>query len=482
MNEQALIILVLLGCCFLITGRSEGQAERSAQGDPLYELLDGFEGQTLGETSVQVEADGETEPSVLSPEKESAWEKAIRLEGEIKLDGSFNYTADPPEKAGTELRRLCKFSLEVAAGLEVMLPGGWRGYVSGSAFHDFVYDDGDGADLSDEFVELYEHDLELEEAYVQGRFNDLYLKIGRQISVWGKANSLRVTDILNPLDLREPGVLDIGEQRMPVTMTRIDYPLAEFNVSAYMVHEIRFDKKPVPGSEYYPLPLSSPQPPEYIPAETLKNTQYGVALDYVGHGWGMSVYAAEFFDHDSQLVLARSNDPSSLESVHSRLRMGGVAMDWAAGNWILKSEAAYFSGFEFLVPHNESFSRLDVMLGCDYAGFRNAMILLEVVNRHLFNFDRRLEDAPVCLKEDELQWALRMQKDFLNSTLHAEALIMGYGATGQRGGFQRISLGYDFADGLTGRIGAINYESGEHPGFQKISDNDRVFFELCYSF
>ena len=48
-------------------------------------------------------------------------------------------------------------------------------------------------------------------------------KLGRQIVNWGRSDTVRVLDVINPLDNREPGLVDIEDLRLPVTMARVDY-------------------------------------------------------------------------------------------------------------------------------------------------------------------------------------------------------------------------------------------------------------------
>ncbi len=47
-------------------------------------------------------------------------------------------------------------------------------------------------------------------------------KVGRQIVIWGRSESLRVLDVLNPLDNREAGRVDIEDLRRPLAMVRVD--------------------------------------------------------------------------------------------------------------------------------------------------------------------------------------------------------------------------------------------------------------------
>ncbi len=102
----------------------------------------------------------------------------------------------------------------------------------------------------------------------------LDIKVGRQIIVWGRSDNMRVTDVLNPLDLREPGLTDIEDLRMPVAMTRLDFYHGNWNVTGVAVHEQRSDKKPSYGSDFYPLPLVFGPLPDKEPKSEIDNTGF----------------------------------------------------------------------------------------------------------------------------------------------------------------------------------------------------------------
>ena len=92
--------------------------------------------------------------------------------------------------------------------IDTKLGKNWSARISGSAAYDAAYDI-NGRDMYTEDVQdTYISELELLETYVQGSLlRYLDVKAGRQVVVWGKLDNIRVTDILNPLDLREFGVV-----------------------------------------------------------------------------------------------------------------------------------------------------------------------------------------------------------------------------------------------------------------------------------
>ena len=91
-------------------------------------------------------------------------------------------------------------------------------------FYDFAYEIQGRDKFTQEVLDENENELEFDEVWLLGSITDrLDLKAGRQIVVWGKSDNIRVTDVLNPLDLREPGLTDLENLRLPVTMTKLDY-------------------------------------------------------------------------------------------------------------------------------------------------------------------------------------------------------------------------------------------------------------------
>jgi hypothetical protein len=162
--------------------------------------------------------------------------------------------------------------------------------------------------------------------------------------------------------------------------------------------------------------------------------------------------------------------------------MLGGAFNIAQGNWLLKAEAAYFDGFEFSNSPGREYDRLDGLIGAEYTGLSDATITLDIANRHYFDFDTRLKDRPDFQKEDLFEWALRVTKPYLNDTLMLTFLANTFGPTGKDGAVQRFSAEYDYTDSIQFSGGIVLYKSGDLRRTMGIGDNDRVFFEVRYSF
>lgn len=433
----------------------------SAQDENLEDVLGGFEEQ---ETTV--------EESAVEEKAERIWE----LNGSATLSTSYNYAHEEPAAGQTDYRGLSRMRTELQLDLDVELPGKWSFFASGRGFHDFAYSINGRNDYTDETLDEYENELEFRDVYLQGSLTkNLDVKAGRQIVVWGKSDNIRVTDVLNPLDNREPGMVDIEDLRLPVSMTRLDYYIGDWSVTTIAIHETRLPKNPAFGSEFYPLPFTPP--PLDAPPD---NSEFAVAINGIFSGWDVAFYYARIFDDMAHME--RNPTPAVLVQRFSRLNMLGTAINVASGNWLLKAEAAYFDGLEFFALPGEKKSRYDILGGVEFSGFTDTSISLEAVNRHIDGYDKRLKNSPDLKQENEFATALRFTRDFANETLHFVAVLLTFGENGEDGGIQRFSLKYDVTDDYSVTGGIVVYQPGAGIPFGQLHDNDRVFLDIKYSF
>ncbi len=404
---------------------------------------------------------------------ESSW---LTFSGGLTLSAAYNYAHKQPEPGRTDHRDLSRLRTAFDIEAEGKLADNWQAKIGAKAFYDGAYSLQGREEYLDELLDRYEHEEELTEVYLQGSLlPSLDLRLGRQVVVWGKSDNIRVTDILNPLDNREPGVVDIRDLRLPVTMSKLDYYFGEWNLSAIMLHEVRFNKEPVFGNDFFPG--SAPSPDEEKPGTSLDNQEYGLAANGIFSGWDLSFYGAHLFDDQSHL----ENSPAGMRRRHNQINMLGSSINIARGNWLYKGEAAYLDGLEYSIDVGSK-NRLDMLLGTEYSGFSETVLSLEVVNRHIFSFDDRLRAGPVWGKEDELQYVLRLNRDLYNDTLKLTLLLSTFGLRGEDGAFQRFSAEYELSDSLRLSGGLINYEAGNKAMFRNTGANDRIFAELRYSF
>jgi len=401
------------------------------------------------------------------------------IDGHVKIGSSVNIAHSAPKAGETDWRGLSRLRPEIQIELTARLLESWKAFITGRGYYDCAYGFKGRSKFTDDVLDNFEREAELGETYIQGSLTkEIDFKLGRQIIVWGKSDNIRVTDVLNPLDLREPGITDIEDLRLPVAMSRLDYYTGDWSLTGISIHEVRFNKNPEYGSDFYPFSFAPPN--EVIPSDSLRNTQYAVAVNGIFSGWDIAFYYAYYFDHLPHME--RISNIPAVELKHSRVNMLGSAYNIALGNWLLKGEVAFLEGMEFFNSAGRSYSRTDILAGIEYSGFQDTIVGFEAVNRRMNNFDKILKQFPDNANKNEFQTAIRLEKDFLNETLKLTVLATTFDTTGDDGAMQRFSARYDITDAVEINGGVVLYQSGDLTGYSNIGDNDRLFLEAKYSF
>jgi hypothetical protein len=161
--------------------------------------------------------------------------------------------------------------------------------------------------------------------------------------------------------------------------------------------------------------------------------------------------------------------------------MIGGAFNIAMGNWLFKTEAAFFDGFQFS-NSDKDYTRIDALAGLEYSGFSNTTLSFELADRHIPDFNSEIEASPDFAEEDRWISALRLTRTFLNETLTLTVLAQTYGFTGDDGAFQRFTAEYDLTDAIEITGGVVFYQSGDLPRFRDVGENDRIYLECKYNF
>lgn len=440
-----------------------------ARADEIGDVLEGFDTMESEEQALGGVLDGFEDDPVPGP---------FHISGSVGVAGAFNLSSFHRPPNTSDRQGLAKLRGELDLTADLNLGGSWRARVAGQNFYDATYSLRSRDNYTGSTLDEYENEAELGEVWLQGSpLPGLDIKIGRQIVVWGKSDNLRVTDILNPMDQREPGMTDIEDLRLPVAMTRLDYSIGSWVLTGIAVHENRFNKLPAYGSDYYIS--AAPLPKEDKPSFSLDNQEVAFCLNGVFSGWEASFYAARVFD-DTAHVEGDSN--TGYKRVHSRITMLGTAVNLVRGNWLYKTEAAFLQGLEFAALPDGEKSRLDVLVGVEYSGFTDTSISFEVVNRHIFDFEESLTASLDSAEEDDFQWAFRISRDFLHERLKTIFLAQAYDALGQGGALERVAVTYDITDNWEATAGLVLYQSGDKPSFDDLNECNRLFFMLHYSF
>ena len=499
MLKPQLFTLILLAC-FSFSYLSAETIEDDLSGfadEELSQDLDGFSDESLDElsgvseeTNSDKDLEGFTDEDLVEVEEEPRSESSpYTLSGNVAFKTSVGYRQHAVD--GIEYSGFNQAQTSVYLQFDTKLSDNWKLRVSGDAFYDAIYALRDNTnDFSQEVLDDYETQLRLDDTYIQGRItNSLDLKVGRQIVVWGKSDSIRITDVINPLDNRLPGMTDIEDLRLSVGMTKFDYYIGQWNVSAMIIAENRIMLEATPRGEYFPIDsifsvpggVVDPFPTLVTPSTSWDNMQYALAFNGVFEGWDLSFYAADVLDQKWHFIQNPSPTTPLSDRTVSKIKMLGSAINISEGSWLYKTEAAFLEGIKYNNTLDEK-NRLDILVGVDYMGIRDTTLSLELANRHIFDYETKMQFQADFVDEDEMQTALRLTRSFQNDTINLTALVSMFGRTWEYGGFSRVSVEYEVMDAVIANFGIVDYIGGDRPFMEGIKNNDRVFADISYSF
>ncbi len=512
--------IALLGAFVLIVGSAaaSGQTDELA----LEDILAGFD----DEAEESTEADPNEEPNANEGER-------FDLTGSLSLGTSYNVTdhrssigPDPPPAPGTDYSGTQRLRTRADIQADVSLPRDWKGRIQAFAFYDFAYLIHGKELYTQNVIEDYEFEAEILDFWIQGSLTSwLDLKLGRQVVNWGRSDTLRVTDIWNALNNREPGMVDIEELRLPSTMARADAYFGQWQLTVLVVPEIRYDYNPPPGSDFFPaldfgdLPNPPPgAPPKSILGQSLLAhsgqaneakrwgaiPEFGAALTGTFSGWDFSLYAARVYQNQTSTVVGLPDlslaSAYRIDTGHDRITMLGTGLNYTRSSWLLKAEVAFLDelDYTFLVPNpafspptqeapyalsSRRLSRFDWMVGLEYYGFGDTTVSLDFAHRHVIDYDPWLQFFPNYVYENSFEAALRVGSEFFNGRLRANALGVGLAnEKGFQGGILRLWGDYELVEAFFFTGGYIHYFGTDQVPFDTWQRNGRIFFNLKFSF
>ena len=382
------------------------------------------------------------------------------LYGSNELEAHYNFNNDKDLS-------LLKLSTDILG--EYKLDNGFKIKANLKAYYDFIYG------LSNNYTitpKDYEYDSNLNEISIEGEVApNIDIKVGRQIVVWGKSDSIRITDILNPLDNRVPGLVDIKNLRLGRFMSKLDYYANNLNASVIAIHENRFTKNAAYGSDFK---LSTDKDTNK-PDDNIKNTSLALSLTGSFESFDAGLYFADTYIDKPYL-------DNNVLHYDNKSKMLGMAYNKVIDNFLIKAEVAHFDRIKYSGV-SDTKSRTDTLLGVEYNGIRDGSISYEIALRNIHNYDNAINTAANGNKgKEEYQQAIRFNQSYLNQTLDLLATINMFGKQAEDGGSARVSLEYALDDKTSISGGIIDYIGGDNPTIDAYKDNDRIFTKINYSF
>ena len=343
-------------------------------------------------------------------------------------------------------------------------------------------------------------EVNLREAYVSAYVGPFDFKLGHQIVVWGRADSLNPTNNLTPETIlfRSP---DEDDRRLANFLIR----------SYYNIHPIRIEAiwVPVYRASYVPLDLLT-LPPGVVrgenryPGSTLDNSAYAVRLNFEfpsldGSFSYFNGYNPRPGVSSDSISVFPPIEPFMIFPKAYRMSVIGGDFQMTAGEFGLRGEIGYRKPqgdykVEFHVPNPD----ISYVFGIDKEFSGNLSLIVQYIGRYVFEFEdlntiATPEVDPAMMLEEKNRMIAQQQHELshsfscragwqlLHETLELEVVGL-YNLTTEEY-FLKPKMNYDIADALTFTFGAIVYGGPDNTLFGTIDEFlSAVFTELRLSF
>jgi len=326
--------------------------------------------------------------------------------------------------------------------------------------------------------------IEFREVFMEYTAKNWGFKIGRQIIIWGKADGLKITDVISPMDLTEFLAQDFDDIRMPVNA--IVFSQFGKSYSLDLVCVPTFDSYLLPdsdspwGVDYEALGVEVDEAKE--PELNLENIEFGGKLSFYLSGIDFDFTALRTWNK-APVYTYYVNDSTAafhMKPEHHRLSFIGLGFSKSINSFVVRSEGAFYFDKKFS-PKTESYlaglqesNSLNYLIGIDWypggewsvTGQFSDEIILDHTKENMQNKHTYLS-------------TLGISKKVFRSTLALSTFIY---LDLQEGSFYNSSKAdYSLTDNIHAMIGYDWFE-GSEGSFGQYEKNSQIWLKAKFSF
>lgn len=330
-------------------------------------------------------------------------------------------------------------------------------------------------------------ELDLREFYYERGVGKWYLTLGKQQVVWGKADGLKVLDVVDPQSFREFILEDFDQSRIPLWTLNAERPLGDWTLQLLWIPDRTYHALPKQDGTYaFTSPRLVPQtPPPGVtprlleperPKNSLSSSDAGLRLTSFLVGWDLSLNY--LYQYHNQPALHQRFLPGPAPQVeitprYHRTHLLGGTFSRALGDWVIRGEVGYFTDRFFLTTDSTDADgvaqspEFNYVLGFDWTGVTDTFISGQLFQSWLTDHERGFTRP-----ELDTSFTFLLRHQIWHDTLTAEVLWIAN--TNDGDGLIRPKVSYDVADDMT-VWGGLDIFYGDHDGlFGQFDHKDRV--------
>jgi hypothetical protein len=338
-------------------------------------------------------------------------------------------------------------------------------------------------------------ELELREMYLQGEIGETFLALGKQQIVWGKADGLKVLDIVNPQSFREFILDDFDNSRIPLWTANIERTIADWDIQFIWIPDQTYHALPKQNGRYaFTSPELVPTAPPDVgvniekvkrPNNVLLDSDVGLRASTFWKGWDITFNYLYQYNNlpvlRQNLSLVGGKPVVTISPEYERTHVIGGTFSNAFSDWVVRGEVGYFTEHYFIAKNsleNQGVVKspeLHYVLGLDWNVPWDVLVSGQLIQSWVIN------DADKTTR-DKLDTTLTglIRRNFMYDTLVAEVLIIANTNNGD--GIIRPKISYEWQDNIKTWLGA-DYFYGDNEGvFGQYDKNYRVVVGIEVSY
>jgi hypothetical protein len=332
-------------------------------------------------------------------------------------------------------------------------------------------------------------EAELREFYFDWKIKKHYLTVGKQQIVWGKADGLKILDVVNPTNMREFLLDDFDNSRIPLWSVKTDLNLKIAKLQLLWIPDQTYHDIPGAKAAFFPIAFF-PAPPEGLrivqtplvkPDRVIEDADAGARLSAFIKGWDVTLnylYAYDDFPVAQVNVNSDSTGPYLIITpLYKRYHLTGGTFTNSFGKFAVRGEVGVFLDKTFSssdpAARDGLFKSNQVMgvLGFDYSGISNSLISFQVFEDHVFS-----DTEIMGRSQSETYASLLLNRNFKNETITAE--VIGVQNINRGDGFVRPRVKYQVLSNLNLALGGDVFYGDEKGLFGQFVKRTRVTFNI----
>ena len=330
--------------------------------------------------------------------------------------------------------------------------------------------------------------FQLREFTLENMIGSTFMLFGKQQIVWGKADGLKVLDVVNPQDWREFILDDFDDSRIPLWAVNLEKTFDDKTIQFITILEQQYHEYPEQGEAYaITSPLFVPEVPTGVdvhvhtrkePKRVFKDADFGLRMTGFSSGWDYSLNYLYHYDDNAalfrQIVITPQGPQVHIRPEHKRSHLIGGSVSNAFGDLTIRSELGvsldkYYSTNDLndkdgVVKTNE----LAYVIGLDWFGFSDTLVSFQLFQSAIQHHEQEMLRDSVNTTA-----TLLIEKDYLNDTLKSRILWLH--GSNDNDGLVRPKLSYQVDDMVEVWLGADIFYGDQDGIYGQFKENDRVF-------